>query len=265
MTPHLAYTVAFDMAQSRSSRIMAKLLVSSLLKTSFPGDIVVFKNFRSPLLAVRRVGLREVVIETPPWAEPEDDSECLLESLAWRFRAREAIDPSPYDKILYLDADCLALRTLDHLLAGVWDIAYQPERGRPVREKVFNGYLRDDELTARDGVNAGTFAIRSELWSSVLEEWERIYLSAPTRHPEFRDQTSWNRLLLDASLRAVPFERGEIALPFAPGIRYRHYREAALVHMVGEDSELKVDLAYALYMTKFYRDPAGLFLNFLEV
>ena len=88
MTPHLAYTVAFDTTHSRSSRIMAKLLASSLLKTSFPGDIVVLKNFRPPLFAVPRVGLREIFIETPPWDRPEDGPECLLESLAWRFRAR---------------------------------------------------------------------------------------------------------------------------------------------------------------------------------
>jgi alpha-N-acetylglucosamine transferase len=55
-------------------------------------------------------------------------------------------NPEQYDKILFVDCDTLALRNIDHLLEGDWDIRYQPERGKPADGKSINAFLTEEEL-----------------------------------------------------------------------------------------------------------------------
>lgn len=265
--PNLAYTVAFDAAGLTGSRMMAKLLVSSLSRTLFDGDILVFRNFQAPLFAIPRVGVHEIFIETPRWnpASQDDTQTCLREALAWRFRARNFIEAEHYDKIIYLDADCVALRNIDHLLEGEWDIACQPE-ARPITEPMFNGYLSDEEMShlSCPGINAGTIAVESSRYQEVMSRWEEIFESPPAQHERFRDQTALNRLLLDTALKVRRFERAEIAFPFVSTPHYVDYRDAALVHLVGETQQRKIDLAFGLFMSAFYNDNSGLYLDFLE-
>ncbi len=50
-----------------------------------------------------------------------------VEAWNWKYRARKKLDVRGYDKVIYVDATCLALRNADHLLEGDWHIAYQPQ------------------------------------------------------------------------------------------------------------------------------------------
>ncbi len=270
----LVYTVAFDLPGWRGSRTMSKLLVSSLLRGFWAGEIVVFRNFETPLFPVERKGLEEVFVPTPDLGEgTEAGKRCLKEALEARFRAVDwIVEPERFDWIAYLDADCLALRDLEHLFAGEADLLVQPERDRPLAsETVFNGYLETSEPKSarngwlgREGINAGTFAVRGSKFRQLMEEWRRIYESDPIRHGEFRDQTAFNRLLLDSDLRIQPFERGEIQFPFHLDKGFLDYRQAALLHFVGGKQRDKVDLAFALHMMRTYGDESGLFLDLLE-
>lgn len=269
MKKNLIYLVAFDAHGHQGARVMAKLLVSSLLKSLWSGDIMVFRNHPTPLFPVGRPGLTEVYCETKPWKahNPEDVEDCLLESLKWRFLAREQIDSSQYDFICYLDSDCLALRNVDHLFDQEADVLIQRERGRRIDDPVFNGYLTEEErrLLKVDGINAGTIAVRGSCFQELMRNWEKVYLSEPPVHDRFRDQTALNRLLLDTSLKVSPFERGEIRFPFHLDLSYSDFRPAAILHMVGKGQKEKIDLAFAFYMSTYYNDGQGLFLDFLEV
>ncbi len=115
---NLAYTIALDIKDSPAQRMMAKMLASSLLRTYFNGDLVFFRNNDKPIFQVERAGLTEVQIETKDfwWVEEQEN--------AWRykFRVRHLIDANQYDKVIFLDADCLALRNLDHLKQFVANI-----------------------------------------------------------------------------------------------------------------------------------------------
>ena len=139
---HLAYTVAFDPPGSPGHSSMAKMLASSLLRTYFGGDIIVFRNSPEPLFRVERKGLEEIYIETPQLGglAGAEDAWC------WKYRVREHIDAEKYDKILFLDADCLALRNLDHLLEGDWDLAYQTEKGLNISLPRLSVVVRDREI-----------------------------------------------------------------------------------------------------------------------
>jgi hypothetical protein len=292
-TMNLIYIIAFDRPGLRGGRTMSKLLCSSLLRGFWSGQIVVFRNFEAPLFPVERKGLEEVFIGTPNFGTWGEFMNGALEA---RFRAVEWIKrPEQYEWIIYLDADCLALRDVEHLFTGDADLLVQPERGKPLEDIVFNGYLdetpENQETTldgkatdgdgnaagmdrhdragrnswlGRDGINAGTFAVRGEKFTELMTEWRRIYESKPVRHSEFRDQTAFNKLLLNTSLRVKPFERGEIMFPFHIEMGFLEYKEAALLHFAGGKQKDKIDLAFALHMMRTYGDEGGLFLDLLE-
>ncbi len=274
---NLIYTVAYDLPGWRGSRTMSKLLCSSLLRGFWSGEILVIRNFAQPLFPVERKGLSEIYIETPDFGTGEEAGKrCLKAALESRFLAGQWItNPEQYDWICYLDADCLALRDVEHLFAGDADLLVQPERGRNVfSDTVFNGYLEGgasgvsargrNSWLGRDGINAGTFAVRGNKFEEVMQEWKRIHDSQPVRHKEFRDQTAFNKLLLETELRVKPFERGEIMFPFHLDKGFLDYRDAALLHFVGGKQKDKIDLSFALHMMRTYGEEGGLFLDLLE-
>lgn len=282
---NLVYTIAFDPPSSPGHRMMAKMLVSSLLKTYFSGDILVFRNSPEPLFRIERKGVEEVYIEAPQ----EAGITGAEAAWCWKYRVRDWIDASRYAKILYVDADCLALRNLDHLLDGEWDIAYQVERGLNVTLPQFSAFLTDEEMEVldRSGINSGHLAIRGALFQEVMEEWQRLDTGPVLQARGCLDQASWNRLVLNAEknraiahsknsaqvtkdargghLRTHQFERGEIQFPMYLNPQFTEYKEAALVHCLGGNTREKLQFMFGLYMSTFYHDDSSILLNILEI
>lgn len=260
---HLAYTIAFDPPGCSGHRALAKMLVSSLLKTGFSGDIIVFRNSAAPIFLVERKGLVEVFIETPELSglSGAEFSWC------WKYRVAGMIDAPKYDRVVFIDCDCLALRNIDHLLQGDWDIAYKPEPGLMITRIQFSCFLSEAEMGTLwcDGVNSGTLAVRGSRYHEVMSHWERIDSSEPNRPRHCSDQASWNRLLLDTTLKIRPFPEGEIQFPMYLDPHYPQYRKAALVHNLGGNIVEKVHFTFGLYLQNFYSDPRTMLFQFLEV
>jgi hypothetical protein len=241
-----------------------------------------------PLFMVERKGLEEVYLETPPMHGQEGAEEAWC----WKYRVAELIEnPEQYDKILFVDCDSLALRNIDHLLEGDWDIRYQPERGNPANIRKFNAFLTDEEMATaaqRTGANSGTIAVRGSCFHAVMDAWRDIDDTEPLRDSGFRDQASWNALLLrmteeagplapleeqnkqrerDAPppWRAEPFPVGEVQFPGYLDPHYTSYSKAALTHNILPDTLEKIEFTFGLYMRTFYCDPTGLFFSMLEM
>jgi len=281
--PHLVYTVAFDAPGSESYRFLAKMLASSLVRTYFPGDVVVFRNSPAPLFQVERKGLHEVYVPMPPM-EGQAGAE---RAWCWKYKVAAMIEhPEQYDKILFLDCDSLALRNLDELLEGDWDIRYQPERGQMMDVGKFNAFLTEQELERagqREGVNSGTIAVRGSHFHEVMRRWQAIDEGELVRDSGFRDQASWNALLLREAergetgapgpagrvalpaLKVEPFPVGEVQFPGYLDPAYQSYSKAALTHNILPDTKEKIEFTFGLYMRTFYCDPSGLFFSMLEM
>jgi hypothetical protein len=239
-------------------------------------------------------------LETPPMFGQERAEF----SWSYKHRVAELIDPEPYEKILFLDADCLALRNIDHLLEGAWDIRYQTERGLPMNTGHYNACLTEPEMAiaaTRDGINSGTLAVRAAVFHEVMREWGRLDAERPLRETGFHDQASWNKLVLNcqqagergplipgaagaheaatpvgivvegstvhspSAWRAEPFPAGEIQFPCFLDPHYAGYTKAALTHNLTTDTLEKVEFTFGLYMRTFFCDPSGLFFNLLEM
>jgi hypothetical protein len=248
LPPNLCYTLALDHPGQDVYWRMARLLVTSLLRTGWPGRIVVFRNSSRPVLGEPRPQVDEFTIEPEPGL-PWD------EAVSWKYRLRDRLNLEGIGKVLFLDCDCLALRNLDHLMRGGWDIYTAPEPGRIV-ETPFNGYLTDDEmfnLGDRPGLNSGAFGIRASRYTKMMEMWERIDASQPARRSKNREQHAWNRLVLDTLLRHRSFVPGEVQFPFLHRAVYADYRRAAVIHAADRSPEEKFSFLYGLWVDVFGR------------
>lgn len=98
----------------------------------------------------------------------------------------------------------------------------------------------------------------------------------PLHSTMWREQSAWNRLILDARagllrgadgqpLRARPFEAREIMFPLHLDRDWKHYKDAALVHCLGGTPAEKIEFMFGLYMQKFFHDPATTLLSILEM
>ncbi|MGI8605402.1 MAG: hypothetical protein ACR2OZ_20705 [Verrucomicrobiales bacterium] len=198
-------------------------------------------------------------------------------SWCWKYKVRDRIDASLYDKVLFLDADCLVLQNIDQLLEGDWDIAYQPEAGANIDLPQFSCFLSDEERATlkRPGVNSGTVAVKGTIFNEVMREWERIDGTEPPQVRLCSDQGSWNRLLLDhtaaglypgtAKWRAQPFEPGAVQFPLYLEPNYTSYRKASVVHCLGGDTRVKLKFMFGVYMSTFFFDDSSTMLNLLEM
>jgi hypothetical protein len=247
--PNLCYTIALDAPGQDIHRRMARLLVTSLIRTAWHGRIVVFRTHNRPVLPEGHPGLQEILVDAAPDA-------IWHRTVSWKYRLRDQLDLSGIGKVLFLDCDCLALRSLNHLMAGRWDIYTAPEPGRIV-EFPFNGYLTDAEMTAlkdRPGLNSGTIGVQAECYHAVMAEWERLDAREQLRPSKYRNQHSWNRLILDTSLRHRDFAAGELQYPFLHRAVYLDYRRAAIVHAADRTAEEKLSLLYGLWVEAFGLD-----------
>ncbi len=256
------YTLAFDPPGKRNHALMAKLLVGSLQRTFFTGDIVIFRNTPEPIFLSQRQGVEEVFL-------PESH-EGWAQSMEWKWKVLEKLEVEKYHHILYVDCDCLALRNLDHLCAGDWDFFYQPEANK-VDQWTYNCFLTDDMMQSekwRHGANGGTVGFRGSKCREIVRKWGEIAqcLPEPGRTAWGKDQAALNRLIIDApkyGWRRRAFERGEIQFPLLHNPHWRSYMTAALLHAAtGEQlnsPEKKLQFLYGIFVQRFlYRGDAGM-------
>jgi hypothetical protein len=264
----LLYTLALDQAGGTGHRQLAKLLVSSLLRTRFSGDIVVFHNSPVPLYLVPREGVREVPI--PPPKKDARGHEFVAVAQSCKHLLVEQLEAADYDKVMFVDCDAIALRNIDHLLEGNWDLAVISEMRSDIQEISYGGYLnpRERRVLNRAGYNSGTWAVRGSRLEDLLRRWQQVEAREPVPQACLREQSAFNRVVLDWDGRVHDWPRPEIALPFCwPNlVRYNNYSEAAIVHAAGGHFvEDKMRFLFGLFAGTFLFDPQLTWFNTMEM
>ncbi len=273
----LLYTVCLDAPGREDYRWLGKMLVWSLVRTGFTGEMMVFHNGAERMFPGAAAGLTEIALPVALPAGPR----AVLEGQRWKYKAGALIDrPEQYGKILFLDADSLALRNIDHLLEGDWDIRYQPERMQPASGMPFHAWLTDEEMqraAQREGINSGTFAVRGAVFREVMHAWQAIDTGTPPRDSPMLEQAAWNALLLrnegrvivgsaaaspHQAWKAEPFPMGEVQFPGFIDLHPASYTKAAITHNIMPDVQEKVAFTFGLYMRTFY---AGRMREMLEL
>jgi hypothetical protein len=231
----LILVTAFDHHSSRRWRSCGKICIDSLLRHQWNGKIVVMRNFPQPLFPVERASLVEEEDVPKEWVQYTRNPD-------WRQLSRHALLKSAsklpqHDLcswIVFSDADCVALRSIDHLFVGDTDLIVSNADGRP---------------------DPGFFAVRGNVLMRFIE--------AISAHGGI-SETNLEKLVNSGKWSCREFERGEVVRPFERGVSIPHLLDAALVHLSGFEEADKHRFAFALHFMSVYCDPNGLFLDMMN-
>ena len=201
--------------------------MASLLRHLWDGEIVIGRSFPEVLFPVVRGGLSEVELPaaTKPMLGENPDLKANGRARLHQF-AREHTRSAGW--VILADADCLALRNLDHLVSG-----------------------KSELLVARSGkrCDPGFVAVRGERLGEYLELVEVLGLEGVVGSGKFS---------------VGDFERGEVLRAGDLAVTVEDLANAAVVHFGGLKPEMNQKLAFAFHMMAVYGDKDGLFFDMLE-
>jgi hypothetical protein len=232
---NLMLTTLVDPGVSRLWRSCGKAWIASLLRHLWDGSLLVVGNMSEPVFPVGRPGLVEKALG--PLPESGAQWERRLKKFARDQRLRHLLeigDAASYNWVLLADADCVALRNLDHLFSPKADL-----------------------MISRTGqvIDPGFVAVRG----SQSERFARALESAGGLN------SAGLAVLVDSGKWHVrSFERGEVTRPDDPGMSMRDLLNSAVIHFSGLSAEEKQRLTFAFHMQSVYSDKGGVFLDILE-
>ncbi len=119
----------------------------------------------------------------------------------------------------------------------------------------------------REGLNSGSWAIRASRYHAFMDRWRAVEAAEPARMC-LREQSAFNRAVLDFKGKVIEWPHHEIALPFCLGnlMTYRAYSEAAIVHTAGGAGPVeKLPFLYGLFTSRFLCDDQLTLLNLMEM
>ena len=261
---HLIYTIAFDSPGRPFHETMAKLLVSSIFRTGFSGDVLVLTNSPHRLFDNRRRNLSEMSFDTSKISP----SGLGAEAQRFKFGAREFINVKKYDRIMFVDCDCLCLSNPDGMLTGDEVIAYSQETFTKITEPGNNAYLDDGEMEQLDspGINSGIWWVKATHFGEVLTAWERIDARPPCREKGFGEQPAWVRFLLDTPLprRTFLYDQ-DVKYPLLEKRVAMDADDCVIQHFCGVwKTTDKLKHLYAAYVRRFHAESVFGMLTWLD-
>ncbi|MES2659327.1 MAG: hypothetical protein V4689_11975 [Verrucomicrobiota bacterium] len=244
----LCYTVALDLKEVKSYRQQARMMVASLERSGFWGDIKIIHNGETEIFDCPHPNVEEIRIDSPLTT-----TDCYQV----KFQARKLLPVEDYDWVLFLDTDIIVSTSLDGWFDGPEFIRYATEPMLEIQLPQFNGFLTEDEMSnlKRDGINSGAFVIKAEYFQEVLALWEKIDTGEATRS-KGSDQPAWNRLLLDTPLPTKLLAQPEVSY-FYHHSQLMQMLGAPLLHYCGCWDEDKIQAMQAKFITHFHTDEDG--------
>ena len=189
---------------------------------------------------------------------------------SFKYLAAEYVNSSMYDRVLFVDCDCLIVKSINQLLGGS-GIRFAEEEGLSIQSPPFNGYLTDQEMDTLkvNGINSGVWSVPGSEHATLSKEWEHWNTSKRRRGDPFGwwEQPAWNRVVLDSKVSSEPIEASAIAYPVFKPYTISELDRAAIHHFCGPKMPVtrKLECMIGLYMKTFYGDAAPFVLDFLEI
>ncbi len=265
----IVYTIACDDEGKFLYRNLAKLLVSSIIRSGFGGTVVVFHNAKHPLFSLGRPNVCEEYIDfNSPQKNGGLDDEAERER-RWSLKHQVASilhEEYEWQKLLFIDSDCIVTGSLDCFFLGDWQLAIHREYGQLVSSLQFNYFLSDHEIeNATDfGVNSGVFCVDRSISSEFFLDWAKAEKLRSTRHRCCLDQAALNRVVLDAKFSLHDCS-DLVSMPFHVNNALPAVRRSVITHWVGATGYRKLKASFGLFMETYYYDPSLTLFNLLEV
>lgn len=262
----LIYTIAVDDEGCYVYRNLAKLLASSVVRSGFSGEMVIFHNARQPIFPLGRSSVREERIDVSQSASHAGQMTISKIEARWSLKHQvSSILHRDYDwqRLLFLDADCLVTGPLSSLVEGEWELAVYREPGQTVNSDQFNCFLTDDEMNnlTSEGINSGAFCVDRSVSEAFFRAWASAERLPPQRRRTCSDQASLNRVVLDHDFQLHEFS-AFVSMPFHTDTTKRF--GTVVTHWVGGSEMRKLQASFGLFMETYFFDPSVTLFNLLE-
>jgi hypothetical protein len=230
---NLLLSTVLDCHGSRHWRSCGKLWVASLLRHQWDGLILIHRNFPEPLFPVERAGLKEM--ESVMMLGIGKDVDLKMMARRNQLEAAGMISSAEeFDWIVLADADCIALRNLDHLFVANSDLLVSRQ------DQNF-----DPGFVAVKGCRLKEFVASLKVFGGLT-------------------QTGLFALIRSGSWRFRDFERGEVFRPGGQDVSLPSLTSAAMIHFSGMKLNEKQRLAFGFHFMAVYGDGDGLFFDMME-
>lgn len=231
---HLIYLVAVSIDDPRFAT-MARWCVESLRTWGrFDGDIAVLTDAESATLLGDLSSDAEIVVvdERLLWDSTHDRRRSERFQMA-RLNVHHAIDVSPYETVMYLDADILAIRDVRPLFEEVTEFRYAREF-QPMSGPGYNASLTDEELDTarwRRAINSGTYIAPASALSNCLDVWRGELDRSPTGAAY--DQPVLNAVILRNRFPSAPLAAMSVGFPLMANFPEHYSDHTTLLHYAG--------------------------------
>ena len=235
----LVCTVAMDAGRSPLHRWMAMLMISSLQRAGYADDVMLFTDSESEPFSLGRLRVEQVRIELHG----------ALSGCDAKFLALTEI-PGGYDRVKFLDADCLVLRDPAEFLASREAVVFSEEPLGKITDPVNNAYLTREEMRmlSRPAINSGVFAVPGGWLPDFAARWRSNAAVEPLREKFCADQPSFVRTLLDCGHPAAPFgDPFSVRFPECECARIQDFLASGAVHFCGIHSPAKLGRMLGFY------------------
>lgn len=265
----LAYTIAYDSEGEQTYRHLSKILVSSLIRSGFNGDIVIFHNGSERIFRLGRHNVYEEGLDLI-----EHDSKFTVENLLataeqrWALKHRVSeilLNEYEWDRLLFLDADTLVTRPIHQLFLGDFDLAIYREPRQNISNSSFNCFLSDFEMQNLkiEGVNSGIFCVDRSIAKCFFNKWAQVERTKELRRRCCTDQAALNRVLLDHSYKTIDISHC-VSMPFHTDGSKFVSPASSITHWIGAVGLLKVKSSFGLFMETYFFDPNMTLFHLLE-
>ncbi len=270
MQRNLVYSIAYDDHGETLYGNLAKLLASSIIRSGFDGEVVLFHNGALPLFRLDRSRVSEVpidLVDHPPILTGGDFTPILEQRWALKHRvAAILLNEYEWDRLLFIDADCLVVGPLDEMMAGDYELAVYRERNRKITQMSFNCFLTDDEMNSAevDGINSGIFCVDRSIARSFFTAWEEAETRTEQRFRWCTDQAALNRVVLDHDY-ALKDLTHLVGMPYNTDDT-RHDLESgkSIIHWVGQTGHRKLKASFGLFAEAYLFDPSLTLFHLME-
>lgn len=240
--------IAFDRPGDTTRSLHAKILASSLLRTSFTGSIAIFRNTDKPLYSIDRNQLEEFEV---PGVTAENLIEQIEQENDFVTRVPDFIKFSDRQWVIFADPVSVAMRNIDHLFENDYRGLYPPPR------KDFQGI--------RLGAS-GSSKFDNRIWS-IRGQYIREFMLLIKQSERSGDRSYRNRFYYACkNLKANKFlfEKHELHISDLKLDNFSKCFESAFVSINPLESKWEIEFIQAMYLGRFFADSSGLVINILD-
>lgn len=259
---NLIYTIAFDKPGEVYLHAMAALLARSILKMGFRGDVMIFRNSRQRVIDPPHSQVTEMKVRF------SSEAEFVLDAQQSKYRLRRFIKAEEYDKVMFVDCDCLFLKDPERLFNAPVDVMFAQEPFNTITCAGNNAYLTDEEMRVwrAPAINSGLLWVRGTFYQELFDEWERVDSQPPLRFKVSGDQQAWVRVVRNCRLKTRPFQFDlDVRYPCIERRTSHEFSKATVLHFAAAPPQVKAAFMLGMYLQWFEPTKAPTLLPWLDI